>query len=180
MLLEIGGLTIYIRMPKKHETSGEKRTFVMENGKVGCVRRVRTDQYPGYTPGNTHHREPLYVLQYIHTRTQNFCKLFTTLTPVPGTSVRSVRPCQGKTGYGYSTFTPAYNFYELCTSVPQHRELLCVQQHFRTRTQNFCKFCKIPLPLPGTFVTSVRLWHNTHGTDISLAQYPGRPVFIQV
>ena len=106
MLLEIGGLTIYIRMPKKHETSGEKRTFVMENGKVGCVRRVRTDQYPGYTPGNTHHREPLYVLQDIHTRTQNFCTLCKPVAAIPGERVQHL--------------TPAPNFCGLCKTVVQY------------------------------------------------------------
>ena len=36
------------------------------------------------------------------------------------------------------------------------------------------------VPLPGPPVTSLRLWHNTRGTDIPLLQYPVSPVLIQV
>ena len=47
--------------------------------------------YPGYYP------------------TKNMWEFCTTLIPVPGTSVSSVRPFHKYQGYGYSIFIPAWN-----------------------------------------------------------------------
>ena len=105
--------------------------------------------YPGYYP------------------TYNFCKFCRTFIPVPGTSGCSVTPVPQYPGYGRTAcFVPARNFCEFCTLVPQYPELLEVLYDFRTRTRNFWNFCKISVPLPGTSVTSVRLWHNTRGTGM--------------
>ena len=91
----------------------------------------------------------------MRTRTRKFWKFCTTFMPVPGTFGCSVRPCHNTRGPATSCFVPARSFCELCTPVPQYPELLEVLHEFRTRTRNFWKFCKIPIPLPGTSVTSV-------------------------
>ena len=107
--------------------------------------------YPGYYPTN------------IHTRTRNFWKFCTTFILAPETSECSVRPCYTTPGTGTACFVPARNFCELCTPVPQYPELLEVLYNFRNRTRNFWKLYKIPISLPETSVTSVRLWHSTRG-----------------
>ena len=83
---------------------------------------------------------PLYM--DIHTRTRIFCKFCTTLIPVPGTSVRSVRPCHNTRGIGTAfLYLPRTS----ASSVrPCHN------------TRNFWKFRKIFIPVPGTSVSSVR------------------------
>ena len=65
--------------------------------------------------------------------------------------------CLNTRGAGTACFVPPRNFCELCTPMPQYLELLEVVQDFRTRTRKFWKFCKNPIPLPGTSVSSVRL-----------------------
>ena len=80
-------------------------------------------------------------------------------------------------------FVPTRNFREFCTPMLQYPELLGLLEllyDFCTRTLNFWKFCKIPIPSPGTSVTSVRLWHNTGGTGVPLLQYPASSVLFQV
>ena len=57
---------------------------------------------------------------------------------LPGTSVSSVRPMPQCPGYGYSTFVPARNFCEFCTTVPLY-------------TRNFWKFCKAFIPVSELF-----------------------------
>ena len=133
--------------------------------------------YPGYCP------------------TKNFCKFCRTFTPVPGNlwkfcgafipvpgiSASSVRPWPQYPGYGYSTFCA-----RSVKSVSSVRPVTilgasgsCVRLTYPY--PDFCKFCKIPIPLPGTSVTSVtsvRLWRNTRGTGMPLLQYPGSPVFV--
>ena len=133
--------------------------------------------YPGYYP------------------TKNLCKFCRTFIPVPGTFGSSLHDIHTRTpeilevlyardhntrGTGTACFVPARNFREFCTPAPQHRELVEVLQDFRIRTRNFWKICKIPIPLPGTSATRVRLWHNTRGTGVPLLQYPGSPVLFQV
>ena len=95
--------------------------------------------------------------------TRNFCKFCKTFIPVPGTPVSSVgysypypellrvlyTPCHNTRGTGAALFVHARNFCEFCTRVPQYPELLEVLQPFHTRTRNFWKFCRTPIPLPG-------------------------------
>ena len=131
--------------------------------------RVRTESYPGY----------IYPGYY---PTKNFCMLCRTFIPVPGTFVSSLRPFHKYPGYGYNVTAFLYSPGTSVSSVrPCHNN------------RKFCEFCNTFVPVPGTsvisirfhtlpwtFVTSVRLWHNTRGTGISLLQYLGSPVFIQV
>ena len=78
----------------------------------------------------------------IHTRTRYFCKICTPVPQYPG--------------YGYNIFISARNFRKLCMPVPQYPELLEVLYDLHTRTRNFCEFCTIFIPAPGTSVGSVR------------------------
>ena len=61
--------------------------------------------------------------------------------------------------------------------MPHYPELLEVLYHFRTRTWNFWEFCKIPIPLPGTSVISVRLWSNTRDAGMPLLQHLGGALY---
>ena len=102
--------------------------------------------------------------------TKNFCKFCRTFIPVPGTSVSSVRPCHKYPGYGYSIL------YLPGTSVSSVR-----QCH---NTPNICEFCNTFVPVPGTFVSSVRspytLTRNFCDFCKTVAQYPGYGCTYQV
>ena len=102
-----------------------------------------------YYPGHFPHPELLCVLDHIHTHTKNFCEFCTTVIPVPGTSVRSVRPCHNvrRTGTALS-FLPG-------TSASYVRSC--------HNTRNIWKFSKTLIPVPGISVSSVR----------PVPQYPG-------
>ena len=84
-----------------------------------------------------------------------------TFRPVPGTWKCSVH---ARGTLPTSCFVHARSFCEFCTPAPQDAEFLEFLYDSRTRTRKLFMFCKIPIALPGTFVTSVRLWHNTRGT----------------
>ena len=58
-----------------------------------------------YLPGYYPYPELLWVLCNTHTRTKNSCEFCTTYIPVPGTSVRSVRPCHNTWGTGTAFYT---------------------------------------------------------------------------
>ena len=54
---------------------------------------------------------------------------------------------------------------------PIHIELLprgCVFTRVFTRTRNFCKFCRIFIPVPGTSVSSARQCHKYPGYGYSI------------
>ena len=76
------------------------------------------------------------------TRTRNFCEFCTTVIPVPGSSVRSARPCQMPGVRVQTAF-----LYLRGTSVSSVRPCY--------NTRNFWKFCKTFIPVPGTSVSSV-------------------------
>ena len=48
-----------------------------------------------------------------------------------------------------------------------------------TRTREMCKFCTTFIPVPRTFVSSVRLLHNIRGTGIPLSQHPGTVLVVK-
>ena len=76
----------------------------------------------------------------IHTRTKNFCEFCTTFIPVPGTSIRSVRPCHNTRGTGTAfLYLPRTS---VSSARPSHN------------TRNFWKFCNTFIPVPATSVIS--------------------------
>ena len=111
--------------------------------------RVGTEPYPGCLPR---------VLPY-----KNFCEICRTFIPVPGTSVSSARhsypyPELLSALYARATNTRGTGTAFLylpgtCVSSvrPCHntRNLWEFYKHIHTRTPNFWKFCKTPIPLPG-------------------------------
>ena len=133
------------RPQQREHPPQEQKTFGLCS-----VRRVHTEPYPGFLPGYhpaknfckfctpvagagtellCPYPELLYVLYDVHTGTRNFCELCTTLIPVSGTSVSSVRPSHKHPGCRYSFFIPA---------------------------RNLCEFCNTSVPVPGTSVSSGR------------------------
>ena len=112
--------------------------------KLDDILRFKSNSSPGgaYLPGYYPCPELLWVLYNIRTRTKNFCEFCTTFIPVPGTSLRSVRPCHNTQGTGTAfSHLPG-------TSVSSVRP--------RRNTRNFCKFFKTFIPVPGTSVSSLR------------------------
>ena len=83
--------------------------------------------------------------------TKNFCNFCRILISVLGTSGSSVRRCRKDPGYGVQ-------------HVYTRPELLEVLYDFRTRTRNFCEFCKTRATIPG-----VREHHGLYppGTSVS-------------
>ena len=118
--------------------------------KLDGILHLKSNSTEGvYLPGYYPYPELLRVLYNIHTRTKNFCEFCTTFIPVPGTSVRSVRPCHNTRGTGTSfSYLPGTSG----SSVrPCHN------------TRNFWKFCKTFIPVPGTSVSSVGRTRNFCG-----------------
>ena len=113
---------------------------------------------------------------------------------VPGTFASSVRPWHTRgtvkpfsknSGAGTGTtfvYLPGTSVSSLTFAYPYPELLqvkrLCtvgyVQKHTPgfTRTRNFCKFCTTFVPVPGTSSSSVRPWHNTRATTVSLVMRP--------
>ena len=90
----------------------------------------------GYLQNHTRGIYPAYY------PTKNFCKFCRTFIPVPGTSVRSVRPCHNTRGTGTAfVYLPG-------TSVRSGRPC--------HNTRNFWKFCRTFIPVPETSVSFVR------------------------
>ena len=103
----------------------------------------------------------LEVLYDFHTRTRTFCELYRTFIPVPGTSVRSVRPRHSTRGTGTAfLFLPG-------TSVSSVRPC--------HNTRNFCEFCNTSIPVPETSASSVRLPYpyseSTNPTEHNLGYF---------
>ena len=131
--------------------------------------RVRTEPYSGHFTGYYPYR--------------NFCKKCMTFTPTPGISVTSVRPwhCTRGTGMPFSTYPGAgtgtafiylpgtfFRTFVSSARLPYRTRNFCEfwKSSIPTRIRNFCKFCKTSILLPGTSVSSGRLWHNTQCTGI--------------
>ena len=104
--------------------------------------RVRTERYPGYFPGHYPYPELLCVL-YSTTFTSvpgNSASVFTTFIPVPGTSIKYVRPFDNTRGTGTT-----------CLYLPGTAAGYVRPCH---NSWNVCAFCETFLPVPGTSVSS--------------------------